>query len=103
MVKQAQKTDRLYIEGYDWTTEQQKIDKGATDVKSENFYMLPSAWPILHPVHHGSFRYVAGPALLFMFIIQLFEAFKPKKISFSPPSQWTAFGSIPIFRVAIAQ
>lgn len=59
MVKQVQKTDRLYVEGYDWNTEQQKIDKGVTDIKSENFYMLPNAWPILHPVHHGSFRYVA--------------------------------------------
>lgn len=86
MVKQAQKTDRLYVEGYEWTTEQQKIDKGFTDVKSENFYMLPTAWPILHPVHHGSFRYVAWPVFLFTFIIQFFKVLKLKKRSFLPPS-----------------
>lgn len=75
MMKQAQKTDRLYVEGYDWAAEQQKIDKGLADVKSENFYMLPTAWPILHPVHHGSLRYVAAPYVL-MSKIQLFEPFK---------------------------
>lgn len=64
MVKQAQKTDRLYVEGYDWATEQQKIDMGASDVKSENFYMFPTAWPVLHPVHHGAFRCVACLILL---------------------------------------
>lgn len=56
MVKQAQKTDRLCVAGYEWTTEQQKMDKGFTNVKSENVYMIPTGWPILHPVHNGSLR-----------------------------------------------
>lgn len=96
MVKQAQKSERLYVEGYEWTTEQQKIDKGFTDVKPESFYMLPTAWPILHPVHQGSFRYVTSPVFLIMFIIQFFQ----NDISLL---QWTAFGTVSIFRLAIAQ
>lgn len=98
MVKQAQKTDRLYVEGYDWATEQQTIDKGIPDVKSENFYMLPTAWPLLHPVHPGPFRYVASSLFLVMFKIQ--SIYTVKNIFLSP--QWTAFGPISISRVAIA-
>lgn len=60
MVKQAQKADRLYVESYDWAAEQQKVEKGVTDIKSETFYMLPTAWPALHPVHHGAFRCVVS-------------------------------------------
>lgn len=53
MVRGVYGQDCVYGEGHDWVAEQDRIGTAGAKVKSETFYMLPSAWP--HPTHHGVF------------------------------------------------
>lgn len=62
---QAQRQDCVYGEDYDWTIEQERIGRAAVKVKSEPVYMFPAMWSTLHPVHHGAFRCVVCPAVLY--------------------------------------
>lgn len=71
MVKQVQRQDRLYVEGYDWATEPPKIDKGGAEVKSESFYVLPNPWSTFHPVHHSAFR--CAPSPMFLLVLMIFN------------------------------
>lgn len=42
--------------GFDWTAEQQNLDRAKTELKSETFYMIPKLWPPMPPPNHGGFR-----------------------------------------------
>ncbi|KAM9361403.1 nuclear factor of activated T-cells, cytoplasmic 2 [Symphorus nematophorus] len=58
VVRDAQRQDCVYGEGYDWAIEQERMGRAApgAEVRSETFYMLPAVWaPPPHPVHHGAF------------------------------------------------
>ncbi|XP_076603941.1 nuclear factor of activated T-cells, cytoplasmic 2 [Chaetodon auriga] len=52
---QAQRQDCVHGEGYDWASEQERMDRAGAEVKSETLYMLPAVWPLPHPAHHGAF------------------------------------------------
>lgn len=56
VVRDAQRQDCVYGEGYDWAVEQERMVRAGAEVKSENFYVLPAAvWPPPHPVHHVAY------------------------------------------------
>ena len=80
---QAQRQDCAYREGYDWTSDQERMGRAGAEVKSETIYMLPAVWPPTQPVHQAgrpTFRCFVCPALLlldkigihFLFYITLF-------------------------------
>lgn len=56
---QAKREDCAYEEAFQLTTEQEKMDRVKTDrseVKSDTFYVLPTVWSPLPPLHHRGFR-----------------------------------------------
>lgn len=55
---QAKREDCAYEAGFEWTAEQQKMERLKTEVKSETFYLLPTLWSPLPPSNHGGFRYL---------------------------------------------
>lgn len=55
---QAKREDYAYLEGFEWTAEQEKMDRLKTEVMPETFYVLPTVWS---PLHHGGVRCVVCP------------------------------------------
>nr|XP_040059650.1 nuclear factor of activated T-cells, cytoplasmic 2-like isoform X2 [Gasterosteus aculeatus aculeatus] len=56
----AQRQDCAYGGEYDRAIEQERMSRAA-EVKSENFYMLPTVWAPPHPVHHGALGLSVAP------------------------------------------
>ncbi|CAG11791.1 unnamed protein product, partial [Tetraodon nigroviridis] len=52
---QAKREDCAYEEGLKWSAEQEKMDRLKIEVVPETFYVLPSVWSSLSPLHHGGF------------------------------------------------
>lgn len=53
---QAKREECAYEEGLKWAAEQGKMDRVKTEVMAETYYVLPTGWSPLSPLHHGGFR-----------------------------------------------
>lgn len=62
---QAKREDYAYEEGFDWTAGQEKTDRVKAEVMPETFYVLPTVWSNLSPLHHGGFRCLFDLFLIF--------------------------------------
>lgn len=58
---QGKKEDYAYKEGVEWTADQEKMDRVKTEVIPETFYVLPTVWSPLSPLHHDAFRCLVSP------------------------------------------
>lgn len=58
---QAKREDCAYEEGFEWTAEQEKMDRVKTEVMPEPIYVVPTVWSPHSPLHYGGFRCLVWP------------------------------------------